>query len=95
MNHNAPERSLESLKKNCKRNEFGVAHEPLLEIDLSNVIIDELHLMLRVTDILIRNLMWEVIYQDDVNAFRDKTKKSAILNKTVNCIRSCGLTFQV
>ena len=36
---------VESLK-NCRRDEFGIAHEPLLEIDLSNII-DELHLMLR------------------------------------------------
>lgn len=68
---------------------------PLLEIEVSHVVIDELHLMLRVTDVLIRNLLWEVIYQDDVNSLRDKNKKNEYLNEAVNCIRSCGLTFQV
>ena len=45
--------------------------------------------MLRVTDILLRNLIWAMIYMDMRN------KGESNLNKIVNEIRSCGLTFKV
>ena len=36
---------------------LGSQHPPLMKIDPDHVILDELHLLLRVTDVLIRNLV--------------------------------------
>ena len=36
---------------------LGSIHSPLLNIELTKVVVDELHLLLRVTDVLIRNLI--------------------------------------
>ena len=48
------ERTMEALKTG---NEPGQIHPPLLDLSLHNIIPDELHLLLRITDRLIENLM--------------------------------------
>ncbi len=68
---------------------MGCKNSPLLNFAISDIIIDELHLMLHVTDILLRNLIWAMIYMDMRN------KGESNLNKIVNEIRSCGVTFKV
>ncbi len=68
---------------------MGCKSLPLLNFEVSDIIIDELHLMLRVTDILMRNLIWAMIYID----MKDKGESN--LNRLVNEIRSCGVTFKV
>lgn len=45
----------------------GCQHQPLFNIPLENVMIDELHLMLRVMDILETGLTLEVIDWDEVH----------------------------
>jgi glutaredoxin len=57
-------RSVEEMKKlhNKKPGNFGSIHSPLLEIDINHVVIDELHLMLRVMDI--RNLIEDAVNMD-------------------------------
>ena len=42
-------RTLAGIKKSAKKHEKPCDHQPLLEIPLENIILDELHLMLRVT----------------------------------------------
>ena len=44
--------------------EDNQTHKPLLKIPLKNVILDELHLFLRVTDVLGRNVILELIQRD-------------------------------
>ena len=43
-------RDISSFAKWARQNKFACAHSPLLNIRLENVILDELHLMLRLTD---------------------------------------------
>ena len=50
-------------------------------------------MFLRITDVLLRNFLWEMIYQDGANSFLNET--SHYLNSAVHAIQSCGLTFQV
>ena len=48
-------RTLEDLKEWCKKkgkNNFCCVHSPLLDIPLEYVVLDKLHLLLRVTDVL-------------------------------------------
>ena len=66
---------------------------PLLDIDMSNIVVDELHLMLRVTDILIRNLVWAMLLLDMKE--KQSRRQPQYIDKLLHTIRSCGITFNV
>ena len=44
-------RTLSDIKKCASKQELSCVHQPLVDIPLENVVLDELHLMLRVTGI--------------------------------------------
>lgn len=52
-------RTIDEMLTICSvlKNEFGCKHKPLLKLRVDHFIPDELHLMLRITDVLIRNLI--------------------------------------
>ncbi len=76
-----------------KENNFCCKHKPLLNIPLSNYVVDELHLLLRVCDVLIRNLLNESVRLDTVVYIRTKKRSSEHLDEIVKMINSCGVTF--
>ena len=49
------------MKLFCSKSKsnFGCIHPPLLKIELSHVVIDELYLLMRICDVLLRNLIEE------------------------------------
>ena len=56
------------------------------------VVLDELHLMLRITDVLLRNLIYGAIQEDE----KDITIKSTEhIDKLLEAIQQCGITFRV
>lgn len=70
---------MESIKECAQKpssQNLGVMHNPLIDIPIDNVsfntenyiiiqvVIDELHLLLRITDVLLRNLIWAVLSQE-------------------------------
>ena len=95
-------RTLEDLKEWCKKkgkNNFCCVHPPLLDIPLDHVVLDELHLLLRVTDVLTRNIMDEMIEWDDEDALKNKVANpppiGQHLQKAVKEINACGISFHV
>ena len=71
--------------------------QPLVDVDLDHIVVDELHLMLRVVDVLIDNLIEDVLEWDktqDVTKKRNE-EKGTHLNNLIMTIRSCGVTFNV
>lgn len=74
-------------------------HKPLLNIPLHNIILDELHLMLRVTDILIENLIEDAIQWDDkegcLSAKKRSVEKSQHVINLVKAINNCGVSFSI
>lgn len=96
-------RMLEDLKKCChlKRGNknFCCINPPLLNIPLDHIILDELHLLFRVTDVLTRNVLDEMIEWDDEETHKKKVSKpSAIgqhLKKSVETLNKCGIAFHV
>ena len=63
-------RTLEEIKRLCpwSKDNYGCINEPLLNIPLTNnVIADELHLLLRITDKLLENIIDEVLEKDAIN----------------------------
>ena len=93
------QRTLEEIKKlcKCKENNYGCINEPLLNVPLTNVIADELYLLLRITDKLLQNVIDEVLERDAVEDFNKKrgTPKGVHLTKLVHCINSLGISFSV
>ena len=78
------------------RIQAGRLNDPLLSIPLENVIPDELHLMLRVTDVLIRNLIYAAGTHDTKNGrCGNDILKGTMIQKLLECIRSCGVTFNI
>lgn len=55
------------------------------------IIVDELHLLLRISDVLIRNIVTAAATAD-ANINKDETKQT---EKLLESIRECGITFRV
>ena len=71
-------------------------HQPLLNIPLDHIIPDELHLMLRVSDILIKNLIEDAMQWDDKEQVTGTMcPKGMHLKRLVSTICSCGVSFSV
>lgn len=101
------ERTLTSILSCVQKQTLGIKHEPLIRIEPNKVlerhftiivytihfkiIIDELHLMLRISDILIRNLVYAAVSADS-NAIKDSTTH---IDHLVEKIRNIGITFRV
>ena len=82
-------RKIEDLKEN--RDNLGRIKPPLLLINLNCVIPDELHLLLRITDRLIRNLILAAIAKD----YPAKPLTGPMVQALIGEIRGCGVHFEV
>ena len=89
--------TLEDVKKYAKTGEFCCVNPPLLNIPLDHIILDELHLLLRFTDVLLSNLIEDAMELDDKDDFFKKKgePKGTHLRKLTQLINSCGVTFSV
>ncbi len=72
---------------------MGCISPPLLNIDVDHMVLDELHLMLRVSDVLLRNLIWAMIYRDMEEQHSQRPPQ--FLEEVIKKIRSCGISFRV
>ncbi|RMX58911.1 hypothetical protein pdam_00025059 [Pocillopora damicornis] len=56
-------RSLQEIKETSKKpkDDYGCCKAPLLDIKLDHIIVDELHLLLRIIDLLTANSTTEII----------------------------------
>ena len=89
-------RELKAFSKKSKEN-YCCEHEPLLNIELDHVILDELHLLLRVVDVLLNNLLEDVIQwdmRDDINKKKGE-KKGVHRERLQAAVRSCGVSFDI
>ena len=86
-------RTLESLKEGSTakgKSRLGSLHPPLLKVPtIDHVVVDELHLLLRIFDVLLRNLIFMAIQLDQ----HQKSDQHLLTLKTA--IRSCGVTFEI
>ena len=58
------------------------------------IVIDELHLMLRVSDILIRNMVWAMAAMDHRRETHERLSP-VHMDKLVAAVNQCGISFQV
>ena len=73
----------------------GRLNDPLLRIPLENVIPDKLHLMLRISDVLTHNLIYAAGIYTKNGWCRNDILKGTMIQKLLECIRSCGVTFNI
>ena len=62
------QRTSQNLKEDVVKNDFGVCAQPLVSIEPEHIIIDELLLLLRICDNLLKNLIVHTKTLDDKNA---------------------------
>lgn len=69
---------------------------PLVHIPLTHVVPDELHLMLRITDVLTRNLIKAALTYDAKKSHTiSNILKRPMVQKLLKSIRKCGVGFQI
>lgn len=97
-------RTLKEINKLCKEKpkkdnkyNYSCEHEPLINIELDHIIVDELHLMLRITDKVLSNLINHSLDWDmEVELDRVRGQEKGVhLKRTVEFIRSLGISFNV
>jgi hypothetical protein len=99
-NSNPHKRTLDEIIKLAgkRKDNFCCENEPLLFIDLDHVILDELHLLLRITDVLINNLIEDVLEWDkkeDLGKKISDDSRSVHLRNFIKTVWSCGVSFHV
>ena len=82
---------LEEKKRRFVSSEPGYINPRLINIDLDHILPDELHLLLRITDRLIENLINGAVAYDNVGDIL----KGAMLKNLIEEVRSCGVTFTI
>ena len=85
------------LKMNKYKNiRMGRVNDPLITIDLDYWIPDELHLLLRITDVLTRNLIIAAACDDYKHGRKDKDiLRGRMVKKLLEAIKSCGVSFSI
>lgn len=86
-------RSLNDIISCSKQSSLGVVNTPLMLIEVDHIIPDELHLMLRVTDVLTRNVILHAVELDIAAKRQHQTVH--YLSTLVSCVQECGITFKV
>lgn len=90
-------RTLYHIKSMLPLEKYSVINKPLFNIELDHVILDELHLMMRVTDRLTENIITEVMERDGESDLGKKRgeKKGIYLEALVSTINKIGIPFSV
>ena len=62
----------DDIEKYVSEQKFCFVETPLLKIPFDHIILDELHLLLRITDVLLSNLIEDAMEWDDKSDFLKK-----------------------
>lgn len=89
-------RSVKEIQQSASTvKQFGVKHHPFLNIAIDHYIPDELHLMMRIMDILIRNLIFDAKDCDDKKRTQKTCDPIDNLITLVETVQNCGVCFSV
>ena len=86
-------RTTEKMMSDAQNKKFGNKHKPLINAEPAKIIPDELHLFLRIYDILLQNLLDDCRQQDSKAAVLKQ--KSDCLERLVTRINECGVNFNI
>ena len=87
-------RSISEIKSCAKHSKaiYGVKNAPLLDIEPDRYVPDELHLLMRVMDVLLRNVIFDAKSKDDFGKITGQSTDNVSL--LVKAIQSCGVCFK-
>ena len=88
-------RTLVSLYEDTENDRNGCKHFPLIDIEPDNIIPDELHLLLRITDVLTENLIIAARLHDKRQNRGCKLLEGQMVKALLESIRSCGVSFKI
>ena len=88
-------RTLVSLYEDTENDRNGCKNYPLIDIEPDNIIPDELHLLLRITDVLTDNLIIAARLHDKQQNRRCKLLEGPMVTALLENIRSCGVSFKI
>lgn len=80
-------RTLQEIRDFHSSNKFRCIHPPLFDIELDHVVLDELHLMMRISDRLTENIITEVMERESKSHFLKKRgeEKGVYLKRFDSC----------
>ena len=92
-------RTLSDMQTCCSKKTVddrkGCVSKPLLEFEPEFIIVDELHMLLRISDRLINSLVLRMAQLDNAECARGShCHSSNHMNQIVAAIRSCGVHFR-
>ena len=91
-------RTLTSLHQNCTFSRpdkhLGSKNPPLLQLEPSQYVLDELHLLLRVSDVLVRNLIHLADHMDQRSRLTEGRARHHVSNLERE-VQSCGVSFKI
>ena len=86
------EKTNESASTTRWKKRYGPTDKPFVHVPLDHIIIDELHLMLWITDVLTSILLEEVMER---NGKKTNILQGQHLNELIQVIRQCDISFNV
>ena len=91
-------RTLASLHRHCSfsrpEKHLGSKNPPLLQLEPASYVLDELHLLLQVSDVLVRNLIHLADHLDQQSGLRGGRTRHNI-PKLEKLIQSCRVKFKI
>lgn len=93
-------RTLQALQDNCMHAKKGCKHHlgsinpPILPIRPTDLVLDELHALLRISDVLLRNLIFLVDTMEHRARLRTGTA-DITMQHLEDRIKSCGVSFTI
>ena len=89
-------RTLQSIFDDHQQNEYCCKNLPLLYIETDHIIPDELHILLIITDVLLKNLIATAVAEDKKSKrLQWKLMEGPMLNAVISNIQQCGILFGI
>ena len=92
-------RTLASLQQNSQfstpKKHLGSKHTPILQMEPTDIIIDELHLLLRIGDVLLRNVILQADNLDRRSAMTRPQPQQKYIRTLEGLVRKCGISFSI
>lgn len=92
-------RTLASLQQNSQfstpKKHLGSKHTPILQMEPTDIIIDELHLLLRIGDVLLRNVILQADNLDRRSAMTRPQPQQNYIRTLEGLVRKCGISFSI
>ena len=90
-------KEMNELANRKTKRKYRYVNPPLFNIELEHFILDELHLLMTIMDVLIEKLVHEAVHWDEVDNWKKRKceQKNIHLDHLRDTIRSCGVSFDI